>query len=134
MTAQRFTDIKRGRMSADECAEIERLALTLRKPTPAAIARRLNRHPATVKWHMLTRGLLDLPTRYGPCHYTKRDGTEVYPWNPDQDRRLTELRIERHSYRHIGEVLTGEFGIPRNAHKVQVRAVMLAAAADDEAA
>lgn len=128
-------DIRRGPMSADERREIERLAGTLSRPTPSAISRRLNRHVATVTWYMLTRGLLQRQPRPGPHRpYLKKDGTQVNPWTPDQDRRLTELSIQGHNYRQTAEILTQEFGIPRNAHKVQVRAVLLAAAPDAEPA
>ncbi len=119
-------------MSAEEIAEIERLASVLRDPKPGPIAARLNRHPATISWYMLTHGLLTRPVRYMSRGYV-RNGAEAHPWTPDQDRRLTELRVAGKNYREIGEILTVEFGVPRNAHKVQVRAVMLAAT-DDEIA
>lgn len=118
---------KRGRMTDDERAEIERLAEALRKPTPGAIARRLNRHPATIKWYMLRHGLLTLTPRTIPRAYTTRAGITRYPWSPEQDARLTELLREGKNYRQAGEVLTAEFGVPRNTHNCQVRAVMLAA-------
>jgi hypothetical protein len=42
-------NIKRGRLTAGEKAAIERLAGTLKKPTPGVIACRLARHPYTAE-------------------------------------------------------------------------------------
>lgn len=123
-----LTGIIRGRLTQAECAEIERLATTLKNPKPGPIARRLNRHPATVNWYMLRHGLVTKPLRTIPRPYVTRRGTTRYPWSPDQDRRLNELLCAGSNYRQAGEVLTAEFGIPRNTHNCQVRAVMLAAA------
>lgn len=129
----RLAGIKRGRMTAEEKAEIERLTVTLKSPKPGSIARHLNRHPATVKWYMLRHGLLTQPPRTIPRPYTTRSGVTRYPWSPEQDRRLDELLCAGKNYREAGEVLTAEFGVPRNTHNCQVRAVMLAAS-DETAA
>jgi hypothetical protein len=124
----RHPDIKRGRMTAEERAEIERLAGTLKNPRPGPIALRLNRHPATVKWYMLRHGLWTQPPRTIPAPYVARSGVTRYPWSPEEDRRLEELLVAGNNYRQAGEILTAEFNIPRNTHSCQVRAVMLAAA------
>ena len=121
-------DMKRGRMTAEEKAEIERLALTLRKPSASAIARRLNRHISTVTWYLLTRNLIERPAgRSPPRPYTRRDGVTLYPWSPAEDARLIELRTAGHSYPQIGRMLAEEFGTHRDAHKAHVRNVILTA-------
>lgn len=131
-TPIRLPNIKRGRMTAEECAEIERLAVTLANPKPGPIALRLNRHPATVKWYMLRHGLSNEPPRTISRPYCTANGVMRYPWSPEQDARLTELLVAGNNYRQAGEVLTAEFGVPRNTHNCQVRAVMLAAATEPE--
>lgn len=125
-------NIKRGRMTAEEKSEIERLALTLKNPKAGPIALRLNRHPATVKWYMLRHALLTQPRRTIPRPYTTAAGVTRYPWTLEQDQRLDELLIAGKNYRQAGEILTAEFGVPRNTHNCQVRAVMLAAVDDGD--
>lgn len=137
MTGQRFETIKRGRMSPEEKAEIERLCETLKNPTPSTIARRLNRHPATVKWHMLTHGLWDVPPQRAPRPYTTKNGQTRNPWMPEHDRRLLALELAGEGsantiWRDIAETLTREFGVPRNQHSARIRAIMLAAGGVEE--
>jgi hypothetical protein len=127
MMPEKLPNIVRGRMTSEEKAEIERLAETLKRPMPGPIARRLNRHPATVKWYMLRHGLLVQPRRCIPGPYTTKSGITRHPWTPPQDARLEELLAAGKNYRQAGEILTAEFNIPRNTHNCQVRAVMLAA-------
>jgi hypothetical protein len=122
--------IIRGKMPPEVHAEIERLATTMAKPTPGKIARAINRHPATVKWYMLTHGLIDhAPGRLAQAY--NRNGRTVYPYTEEHDRRLLELRTAGKVFREIGETLTAEFGIERDAHSVQVRNVLLSAAPDE---
>lgn len=129
---------KTGRMSEEERRQIEGLAASMKNPTPSKIARRLNRHPATVTWYMLRNGLIER----SPGHASKpymRNGAMVYPYAPEHDRRLIELRTDkpgrsRLTYREIGEILTREFSIKRDAHSVQVRMTQLACDPNIEAA
>ncbi len=132
--AMTLAGIKRGPLGADEKAEIARLALTLKKPMPGPIARRLDRHPATVKWHMLSHGLLEYAPRYGARPYRRAGGSMVNPYTPAQDRRLLRLRRGGAGFPEIAAILTREFGVKRTAHSVQVRCIMLAASADAPAA
>ena len=118
---------KRGRLSAEERAEIDRLARTMKNPRPGKIAVKLNRLSATVNWYMLKNGLIERRPGHAPRVYT-RGGRTVYPYSDDQDRRLEQLRAEGLTFREIGEILTAEFGIARNAFSVQSRMVQLAAA------
>jgi hypothetical protein len=127
--------IKRGRMTAEEKAEIERLAGALKKPTPGIIAHRLNRHPATIAWFMICQGLIERTVRYGSRRVgTRANGTKINPYTPEQDKRLIELRRQGLVFREIAEIMTREFGVPRNMHSVQVRCIMLAAYEGGEAA
>ena len=123
-------------MTEAEKAEIDRLAETLRNPSPGRIALRLNRHSSTVTWYMLTRGLLQRAPRRASGPYERR-GKMVYPYSPEQDARLTELLSAPADYRSaharyiaVAAQMTEEFGILRDHHSVKVRAVQLAAAPD----
>lgn len=135
MTRSPLPNIIRGRMTDADRAEIHRLSALWKNPKPGPIARRINRHPATVKWYMMRHGLLTQAPGRISRPYTDRNGVTRHPWSFDQDRRLTQLLVEEgKNYREAGEILTAEFGIPRGPHNCQVRAVMLAAAPDEEAA
>jgi hypothetical protein len=129
----KLPDIKRGRMTQDDKNKIVELAETMAKPTPGKIARKINRHPATVNWFMLTRGLIERTPRHAPAPY-QRAGKTIYPYSDEQDARLEALRVEQRPFREIAEILTREFKIERTAHSVQVRLVQLTAAPDDEVA
>jgi hypothetical protein len=120
-------------MTDDDRQRIEQLAATLAKPTPGKIARKIQRHPATVNWYMLTHGLIERKPGRAAGPY-QRNGKTIYPYTEAHDARLTELRIAGKVWREIGEILTREFGIERDAHSVQVRNAQLAAAPDEEAA
>jgi hypothetical protein len=129
MTRHRNLNVKRGRMTAKEKAEIERLASVMKKPTPGRIAAKLNRHPATVNWFMLSRGLIERKAGRAPRAYS-RAGNTVYPYSTEHDARIEALRVEGKSFREIGEIITREFGIRRSGHSVQVRLVQLTASPD----
>ena len=120
--------IKRGRMSPEECRLIEDWCTKLSKPTPSGIARRMNRHPATVAWYMIRHGLIERSISYrDPIRARDGKPRQRVPYGLREDRRLLDLRRSGLGYKEIAEKLTAEFGIPRNRHSVQVRAVMLAA-------
>ncbi len=118
--------LHRGPLTGEELAEVERLGA--RHLKPGQIARKLNRHPSTIKWRMLRAWLLTQVPRTIAGPYVTRGGIERHPWTPDQDRRLEELRTTVTKVRQIGEILTAEFGVPRNGHSCFVRLTMLAAA------
>lgn len=120
-------DIKRGKMTDEDKIKIEHLALTMKNPTPGKIARAINRHPATVNWHMLTRGLIERVPGRAPHSYT-RNGKTIYPYAPEHDTFIEDLRTQGKVFREIGELVTAKFGIERDAHSVQVRIVQLSAA------
>lgn len=122
--------IKRGPMSEAEHAEIERIAASLKRPTPGAIARRVNRHIGTVTWYMITHGLVERTLKYGRTEPYERGGRKIYPFCAAQDARLLELRTAGKLSGEIARLMTAEFGRPRNAHSVLVRLTMLAAYAE----
>lgn len=124
---KRLADRTRGRMTDADKAEIECLAAKMKKPTAGKIAAAINRHPATVRWYMLTRGLITRKPAHASRPYV-RNGKTIHPYSPEQDARIETLRAEGKVFREIGEIITSEFGIERDAHSVQVRIVQLSAA------
>jgi glycerophosphoryl diester phosphodiesterase len=131
----KYPDIRRGRLTDAEKARIDEIAGASKDPKPAFVARRLNRHPATVKWYMLTHGLYSKPPRrLRILKRVRADGVELHSWTQRQDDRLIDLRVEGRGYPECARILTAEFGIPRNPHSCRVRDVMLAAADDEEIA
>lgn len=113
-------------MTAEDKAMIESLAETMQNPTAGKIAARINRHPATVNWYMLTRGLIERKARRAPHTYT-RNGKIVHPYAPEHDEFIEQLRAENKPFREIGELVTAKFGIERSGHSVQVRIIQLSA-------
>jgi hypothetical protein len=132
MPSYSLPNISRGRMTSADKAEIERLATTMSKPTPGKIAAKINRHPSTVNWFMLTRGLIERKPGRAPRVYT-RNGVTVHPYTEEHDAFLEQLRSEGLKFRAIAERVTEMFGICRNQHSVQVRLVQLAAAPEEVA-
>lgn len=123
---------KRGRMSDADKIEIERLAGEMKLPTPGKIARKIGRHPATVKWFMLTRGLIEQTTGRAPGPY-QRNGKTIYPYAEEHDIAIERMRAQGKVFREIADAITAEFGIDRTAHSVQVRLVQLSADPNREA-
>lgn len=130
MSTALHPNIIRGRMTPADKVEIERLATTMAKPTAGKIARKINRHPATVNWFMLTHGLVERKPGRAAHSYT-RNGRTVHPYTEEHDRFIEALRAQGLVYREIAQRVTAEFGIERNPHSVQVRLVQLAAAPDE---
>lgn len=123
-------DIRRGRMTADDKAAIVRYAETATKPTPGVIARKIKRHPATVNWFMLTRGLIERKPGRAQHEYV-RAGKTVYPYTPEHDEFIEARRTEGKPFREIGELVTAKFGISRTGHSVQVRIIQLSASPEE---
>lgn len=132
ITQGKYAQVSRGRMSAEDKAEIERLATTMAKPSVGKIAAKVNRHPATVNWFMLTRGLIERKPGRAPHSYV-RNGRTVHPYSEDHDAFIEARRSEGLSFKDVAARVTEKFGIPRNEHSVQVRLVQLAAAPDEDA-
>jgi hypothetical protein len=132
MPSYSLPNITRGRMTDADKAEIERLAGAMAKPTPGKIAAKINRHPSTVNWFMLTRGLTERQPGRAASVYT-RNGVTVHPYAKEHDDLLVMGRLQGKTYGEIGDLVTSAFGIVRSAHSVQVRLVQLAAAPDEVA-
>jgi hypothetical protein len=123
-------NIVRGRMTPADKAEIERLATTMKKPTPSKIAAKIKRHPSTVNHFMLTRGLIERVPGRAPRIY-ERNGITVHPYSKEHDAFIENSRSQGKKPREIAELVTKEFGIARNGHSVRIRLIQLAAAPDE---
>lgn len=131
-TLERSGESVSGPMSDFERSEIERLAASLKNPTPAVIARQLGRNVGTVNWYMLTHGLVERPLKYRDTAPYERKGKIVYPYAREHDDRIQELRVEGKNARMIAEMITKEFGIERTTHGIHVRLTMLGAYIESE--
>jgi len=127
--------LRAGTVLTDDIRQrIESLVATMKKPTAGKIARQLGLKNGTVYWYMLTRGLVSRkPASYAQKPYT-RNGRTIHPYAPEHDAMLLAMRIDDKSFQAIADALTERFGIPRNAHSVHNRAVMLAAVDDESEA
>lgn len=123
-------NIIRGRMTAADKVEIERLATTMTNPTPGKIAAKIKRHPSTVNWFMLTRGLIERKPGRATRAY-QRNGVTVHPYAEAHDAFIERLSSQGLNYREIAELVTAEFGIERNQFSVRIRLIQLAAAPDE---
>jgi hypothetical protein len=112
-----------GGLAADDHQQIFELAE--RGWTPSRIARRLQKHPATVYWFMLTKALV-APKRQNHKSY-QRGGRTVRPFSPDEDVFITALRVQEFSFQSIADAVNKRFATERSAHGIHVRLVMLAA-------
>ncbi|MCC8949305.1 hypothetical protein H8A97_30440 [Bradyrhizobium sp. Arg62] len=125
---------KRHVITEEVSKKIEQLVETMEKPTASKIARKLGLKTGTVYWFMLCNGLVQKkPVRYRNRAY-ERNGIKINPYSPEHDAMLTEMRIAGAAFPAIAAALTERFGIPRNAHSVHNRAVMLAAFDDESEA
>lgn len=115
-------------------AKIEDLVGTMTKPTAGKIARKLGLKTGTVYWFMLCNGLVDKrPAQYRTKPY-QRNGLMINPYAPEHDAVLLEMRVAGATFGAIATALTVKFGIPRNAHSVHNRCIMLAATRDESEA
>lgn len=133
MASYSLPNIIRGRMTEADKLEIERLATTMSKPTAGKIAHRINRHPATVKWFMLTRGLVDRKPGRAPHAYV-RNGKTIHPYTEEHDAFIEAKRVDGLPFKVIAAELTEAFGLHRTGHSVQVRLVQLTATPDQAVA
>lgn len=114
--------------------KIEDMAAEMDKPSPSKIARALGLKSGTVNWYMLTHGLVAVrPPSYSNRPYT-RNGMTIYPYEAGHDAMLLAMRVDNKTFQEIADALVEAFGIPRNAHSVHNRAVMLAAIDDESEA
>jgi hypothetical protein len=114
-------DILRGRLSDDEKDRIA--ALAGRGLGPGQIARKLNRHPGTVNFHMHCQGLRTLARR--SFAYTRK-GRPVRSFSREEDAFLTDLRVAGVGLTEIAKRVSSRFGYPRGLHTIRVRLIFLA--------
>ncbi len=118
---------KHGRMSIEEKAEIDRLCVEMKDPTPGKIAEQMNRLPSTVTFYMLTHGLIERTPGHARKPYVRK-GKIIHPYSTEQDIFIEGLRKQGKTFQDIGELVTKEFGIVRSGGSVQLRIAQLAAA------
>ncbi len=117
--------IKRGRLSQDEEAAIVALGESL---TAGQIARRLNRHPATVGLALHRFGLATV-TRRSFRYF--RNGREVRSFSPEEDAFITALRVAGAARGEIAERVKDRFGYARTPDTIGIRLTMLANTGDE---
>jgi hypothetical protein len=118
-------DCKRGRLTSDERDRLQ--ALADRGLTSGQIARRLNRHPATVNFAMHALGLKNGPAEYRGDYV--RNGRLVKAFTEDEDGFIQSLRLDGLSTPKIAERVRERFGHTRTAPTIGIRLKMLAGAA-----
>lgn len=126
----RLVNIKRGPLDDGEIDRIVELAGKMKKPTSGAIARRLNRHPATVFWQMMKLGLCKKPIDYRRTDYM-RGGTLVRVFDREEDALMLSLRKAGTGLTDIAAALNARFGRGRDGHAINVRLAMHAAREED---
>ena len=111
----------RGRLSDAERLQIQQLAA--RGLTAGQIAQRLERHPATINFYMVTHGLrapVDRTRAYA------RGTSAVRTFSADEDAFITVLRCQSYKYREIAAVCAQRFGHRRTPAVIGIRLRMLA--------
>ena len=126
-----YADVKRGPLSPDEGVAIDLMADSSKKPTAGMIAQRLNRHRSTVHSRMIAQGMLEAAPRYSWPSYQRADGRRVNPYTEAEDRRLLGLRRAGRTAVEIAEMMTREFGKPRDHRAIQARLARLAGVSHD---
>lgn len=111
----------RGRMSSEEMTRVEELAEAGLKS--GQIARRLNRHQATVGWAMHRLGLK--VTQHREFAYV-RNGVLVKSFSREEDEIIEAMRVGGATTTKIAAALTERFGHRRSPHTVNMRLTLLA--------
>lgn len=115
--------VKPGGLSEEDHARI--VALAEKGMKPGVIARKLEKHPATVRWFLYRHGLVK-PTRRHSMPVDRPNGSGRKAYGPEEDRFILELREAGADLRRIAERATEAFGHPRSRHGIEVRLIMLA--------
>ncbi|WP_375454817.1 hypothetical protein [uncultured Methylobacterium sp.] len=119
--------VKPGGLSEQDHERI--VALAEKGVKSSAIARKLEKHPATVRWFLYRLGLVQ-PTRRHSIPVDRPNGSGRKGYGPDEDRFILGLREAGVDLREIAQRVTEQFGHPRSRHGVEVRLIMLAALDD----
>ncbi|GEP12283.1 hypothetical protein [Methylobacterium gnaphalii] len=122
--------VKPGGLSAADHDQIFTLAEAGMKC--GRIARKLLKHPATVRWFMYRNGLIEPSRRQTAMPIDRPNSAGRKGYCPAEDAFISRLRTEGVPLTEIAKRTTERFGHPRSRHGVEVRLVMLAAR-DDEA-
>jgi len=120
------SELRRGRLSADEIASIERLAE--RGLKSGQIAQRLNRHPSTIGFAMATRGLRIAKPGTNDLVEIKRGASVVRRFTRDEDVFIEALRVQGFTFQQIAEIAGRRFGYRRSAATMGIRLKMIGAA------
>lgn len=120
--------VRPGGLSDDDREKIFALAERGMKCGP--IARRIEKHPATVRWFMYRNGLAQ-PARRKSMPSAHPDARGRKGYTAEEDAALLEMRSAGLDLRVIADRLTERFNHRRTRHGVEVRLVMLAASEDD---
>ncbi len=102
-------------------------ALAEKGVKPSSIARRIQKHPATVRWFMYRNGLASPrpASNNAPADRSDARGRKVY--SAQEDAFIWRLRVAGTELAEIARRTTERFGHPRTRHSVEVRLVMLSA-------
>lgn len=118
--------IKRGRMTADELCQLDTLAD--RGMGPAEVARRLNRHPATIAWQFIIRGHKEFKPRAAIPDSYKRGSVTVIRFKPEEDAFIEAKRVQGFNCAEICDFVREKFGHRRSPHTILMRLKVLACA------
>lgn len=121
-------DVKRGRLEPQEREQIEHLAA--RNLKAGQIARRLNRIPATINNAMHSMGL-KAPSNRPAVTFTRKSGSVVVGFTPDEDTMLETMRVNGRFAREIAEECLARFGRKRSPATINTRLRMLANKEDE---
>lgn len=113
----------RGRMSEAEKAEL--LRLTEAGMKPGLVAKKLNRHHATINFALACMGLRAGPKRLRKDSYV-RNGRLIVPFTQEEDEMIEQRRCEDWTYQQIADACWCLFGVRRSAATVGIRLKMLA--------
>jgi uncharacterized protein YkuJ len=117
----RHAPLKRGKLTAREKAVIAELAAEGWKPSRIAV--RLNRHRATINFHMVTNGLRAPEPR---TFSFERNGVKVVSFSEEEDLFIHVLRIQDLPLQTIATAASNRFGHQRSRESISVRLRMLA--------
>lgn len=127
-------NIIRGRMTEDEKNRVadwweehgnEKGAL-------AKCMRHFRRHPSTIQWTLIKKGLWNR-RKPEPGRDAMRGDVPVRRYRPEEDAVITRMELAGHKWTAIAAELTRLFpDRPRTPHSVQVRSVLLACYAEAE--
>jgi hypothetical protein len=115
-------DLKTGRLSADEKAELERL--TLEGLSPTRIAARMRRNVKSLYYHFHCMGLIETRPRRG-------NRSDMY--TPEQDAFIVGLRVEGVKISDIARRASEKFGRRMPPNSVAYRLLVNANSDGDSA-